>query len=98
MDIRTPHNNIEALRAAVQGHMMEHGVYPHFIALSSDVARSIFEEVRKEPNKYGGVVKIGGDNQPMKIMDIELAQVQGHARVELVCDLAITKAMRSLRK
>lgn len=97
MDIRTPHNNVEALRAAIQGHAMEHGAYPHFVALSSDVARAIFEEVRKEPNKYGGLVKIGGDNQPMKIMDIEMAQVQGAGRVELVSDLAIVKAMRSIR-
>ena len=74
---------------------MEHGVEPDFLLLSADVARAVFEEV-KVNNKFGGFVKINGENQPMTMMGIEIGQITGVRRVELACDLSTAKAKKSL--
>ena len=89
--IGMPQGNIELLRSSIQGFLMEHGVYPYYELMSSDVARAVFREVDANRMKYGSLIKIGGDLQPMKIMfgpaeGIEMAQVVGSNRVELVVD------------
>lgn len=85
----------EALRAAIQGYTMEHGASPDFILMSSDVAQAIFREVEGNPNKWKGFVK-SVPGQHMSIMDIEIAQLQGVNRMELVADLLVYKVKRSL--
>lgn len=99
MDIKMPHDNVTALRAACEGYMMEHGMYPDFVLMSADIARSIFAEV-KANSKYSDLIKIGGDLQPMKLNigvgGIEIGQVVGSGRVELVADPAVMKARRSI--
>lgn len=91
-----PTNNADTLQAAVHGYRMEHGVWPDFILLTSDVASAIFDEVDKNRAKYASFVQIGGDMKPMKMMDIEIGQIQGRGRVELVADPTVFKALRSL--
>ena len=97
----TNQNNIETLRAAVAGYQMQHGEYPHFILMTADIARSIFHEVEQNRAKYGDLVKVGGDLQPMKFNfgpdgGIEIGQIVGMMRVELVADPTTSKAMRSI--
>jgi hypothetical protein len=77
-------NNIETLRAAFSGFNMEHGVKPSFILMSSDIFRSISMEVAQQPNKYASAVKVFGDR--ITIDGIEVAQITGTTRVELVID------------
>ncbi len=93
-------NNIETLRAAVYGHVMEHGIEPTFVLMSSDVAVAIFRELEANPTKYGGLInKGGGPFVPMTINlgtgPIEIAQCTGQGRVELVVDATIYKVRRT---
>lgn len=83
-------NNIETLKAAVYGFKMEHGVVPSFILLSSDVFRSISREVDQNPMRYGKLVKVFGER--LLFDNIEIAQVTGSLRVELVVDPDIFKS------
>ena len=97
--IMKPVTTVEALRSAVHGYMMEHGFYPDFVLMSQDVAHSLFAEVDANRAKYGGLVKINGDAQPMTLAigaGIEIGQRVGSNRVELVSDAAIIKAKRSM--
>lgn len=82
-------NNTDTLGAAINGFMMEHGVRPSFILMSHDVFRSISAEVAANPHKYGKHVKVFGDR--ISFDNIEIAQVTGSSRVELVVDPLILK-------
>jgi len=101
-NINLTQGNVELLRSAVQGFLMEHGQYPGYILMSADVARMVFREVDQNRAKYGSLIKIGGDLQPMKINfgppgGIEIAQIVGTNRVELVVDPMVFKVRGSVR-
>lgn len=98
---RLTQGHVETLRAAVQGFLMEHGVYPDFILMSDDVARAVFREVEQNRAKYGSLVKINGALQPMMLNfgpdgGIEIGQIIGVNRVELAVDANVFKAKRSM--
>lgn len=80
-----PNGNAKMLRAAISGFEMEHGFKPDFILMTSDVAKAIFIEVDGSPAEWKGFVK-NVPGQHMAIMDIEVAQLQGVNRLELVSD------------
>lgn len=92
--VQSMQDNVSTLLAAIDGHTLEHGVAPDFVLMSADVARAIFAEV-KANSRYHDLIKIGGDLQPMKINHaggIEIGQIVGSNRVELVSDLMVAKA------
>lgn len=83
-------NNIDQMKAALGGFAMEHGRKPDFILTTSDVFQAISIEVAQQPMKYGGVVKVVGEN--IRIDGIEVGQITGTNRVELVVDPLQSKA------
>ncbi len=92
-------NNVETLRAAIYGHLMEHGVEPKFVLLSSDVAQAIFKEVSND-SRYKSFITVGAGPQAPMYVDIgsgfmEIGQIVGVGRVELVVDALEFKVRRS---
>ena len=93
--IGTPQDNVTALRAAVQGYVMEHGVSPDFVIMSHDVASAVFNEIMANP-AYKDFINTH-PNGPMMMMDtIEMAQAQGTNRVELASNLGTVKVRKAL--
>lgn len=104
-EARLASGHIDALRAAVQGYMMEHGAYPDFILMTSDVAQAVFQEVENNRQKYGGLIRdqLGttGSVTPIHLNfgppgGIEIGQIVGINRVEMVGDPSVYKAKRSM--
>jgi hypothetical protein len=89
----------EMIISAIKGYEAEHGVYPDYILMTADVARSTFNEVNRE-SKYKDLVKINGALQVMKIMvgpdGVEVAQIAGINRIELASDLTVAGARKAL--
>lgn len=89
-------NNIETLRQAVHGHIMEHGIEPTFILMTADVAQAIFHEVSTD-TKYRGLIQHGSSPSAPMFFNlgaagkIEIGQIVGRGRVELVIDAMIKK-------
>lgn len=83
-------NHIDHLMAGVTGFKMEHGILPSFILLTTDVFRAISREIEMNPSKYKGVVDVRGSD--IKVMDVMVAQLPGHNRVELVIDPLVYKS------
>jgi len=95
-----PTDNVTLLRAAIMGHVMEHGIAPSFVLLTVDVAQAVFREVETN-NAYKGFINVGATpSSPMYVNlgqgPIEIGQIVGNGRVELVTDLSVAKARKAL--
>jgi hypothetical protein len=92
-------SHVKTLAAAVSQHVMEHGVKPHYILTSADVAKAIFQEVDANP-QYRSMIHLGGPHMPMRIDlgtgPIEIAQCTGVNRVELLVDYALAKELKRI--
>lgn len=77
-------NTTDTLRTMIQAFKEINRRPPDFILISSDIFKTVSDEVGKNPVKYRGAVRVGGTG--ITIQEIEVAQLPGTARVELVLD------------